>query len=254
MGVRAEALASRPHTPVTPTIRPRARRARPAVVRRSTRGEWLDTSKDTAQLRQTDAAEAESGDSACPYTAATSLVSSLRAKRPTDGQFPVYPGPGANVLRNVADVMYIGLKGIERATLYFADSYGPIARYDRRMMPVGPPRADAVVLAARPLSRTNHRVHTIGRSIRPIVVVSVLRRFPNPVGLGDAAGWVFLNNPELIEHCCRTNTANYTERFLPVRIASLRSANSLTEMVATRTRPNPSVPLPPYRTNLPEDP
>merc|ERR1719199_1455179 len=57
--------------------------------------------------------------------------------------------------------------GMEKATLFFSDSYGPIAR------------------------------------------------FPNPIQLGEAAGWVFLNDPELLEHVCKHNTANYTERFLP---------------------------------------
>lgn len=150
-------------------MRPRAVRAARGISRHSPRAETLDTASPT---RQTDAAEAEAGSehAACPYTAAKSMMSSLRSPpaSPANGEdFPVYPGPGADVLRNIADVMYIGIKGMERATLYFADSYGPIAR------------------------------------------------FPNPISLGDAAGWVFLNNAELIEHCCRTNTANYTERFLP---------------------------------------
>lgn len=46
-----------------------------------------------------------------------------------------------------------------------------------------------------------------------------LSSFPNPIELGNAAGWVFLNDPELLEHVCKVNTSNYTERFLPVRQA-----------------------------------
>lgn len=222
-------------------MRPRAVRAARAISRHCPRAEILDT---TAPTRQTDAAEGESEDAACPYTAAKSMMSSLRSPpaRPANGEdFPVYPGPGADVLRNIADVMYIGMKGMERATLYFADSYGPVAR----CAPVTECRLGgrAVVVGRRePLcpfrgNRSLH-CHRIDRRRSLAVTRYVWRphdrdiyprrlrwlrsgrgasgRFPNPISLGDAAGWVFLNNPELIEHCCRTNTANYTERFLPV--------------------------------------
>mmetsp|Transcript_38457 Transcript_38457/g.46399 ORF Transcript_38457/g.46399 Transcript_38457/m.46399 type:complete len:587 (+) Transcript_38457:385-2145(+) len=104
----------------------------------------------------------------CPYTATKNLVSNVNGQPPTTtGPGAVYPGPGKNGFRNLIDVMYIGLFGIEKSTLHFAESYGPIAR------------------------------------------------FPNPVNLGAAAGWTFLNDPELIEHCCASNSANYAERFLP---------------------------------------
>lgn len=37
-------------------------------------------------------------------------------------------------------------------------------------------------------------------------------RFANPAALGGAAGWVFLNSPDDIQHVCSANTKNYTER------------------------------------------
>lgn len=107
----------------------------------------------------------------CPYTATKDMISSMiptsKFQPVKEGDVPEYPGPGKNAIRNLADVMYIGVMGMEKATLFFSDSYGPIAR------------------------------------------------FPNPIQLGEAAGWVFLNDPELLEHVCKHNTANYTERFLP---------------------------------------
>lgn len=42
-------------------------------------------------------------------------------------------------------------------------------------------------------------------------------RFANPVNLNAAAGWVFVNDPEDIQHICSANTKNYAERYLPVR-------------------------------------
>eukprot|EP00240_Pyramimonas_obovata_P000733 CAMPEP_0118932954 /NCGR_PEP_ID=MMETSP1169-20130426/10801_1 /TAXON_ID=36882 /ORGANISM="Pyramimonas obovata, Strain CCMP722" /LENGTH=583 /DNA_ID=CAMNT_0006875663 /DNA_START=463 /DNA_END=2215 /DNA_ORIENTATION=+ len=109
---------------------------------------------------------------ACPYTAAKNMVSSLSPKTRSAVDLAAadevaYPGPGKNPFQNLLDVMYIGVFGMEKATLHFARSYGPISR------------------------------------------------FPNPIQLGDAAGWTFLNDAELIDHVCRENTANYTERFLP---------------------------------------
>ena len=56
-----------------------------------------------------------------------------------------------------------------------------------------------------------------------------INRFPNPIQLGDAAGWTFLNDANLIDHVCRENTANYTERFLPVRRATHLPLLSLLE-------------------------
>jgi hypothetical protein len=127
-GVRSEAMTSRRCTSTQPAMRPSALRPARGISRLSPRAELLDTASTT---RQTDATDAGSDETACPYTAAKSMMSSLRSPpaRPANGEdFPVYPGPGADVLRNIADVMYIGIKGMERATLYFADSYGPVAR------------------------------------------------------------------------------------------------------------------------------
>ena len=87
------------------------------------------------QARSIGAPDESQESAACPYTAAKDFVSNitrtnLRQNYPVskDGESPEYPGPGINAVRNLADVMYIGIKGMEKATLFFADSYGPIAR------------------------------------------------------------------------------------------------------------------------------
>ncbi|KAK3267371.1 hypothetical protein CYMTET_24065 [Cymbomonas tetramitiformis] len=40
-------------------------------------------------------------------------------------------------------------------------------------------------------------------------------RFPNPSGINGAAGWLFLNHPDLIQYVCMEKVPNYTERYLP---------------------------------------
>ena len=37
-------------------------------------------------------------------------------------------------------------------------------------------------------------------------------RFANPAALNAAAGWVFVNSPDDVQHICSTNTRNYSER------------------------------------------
>mmetsp|Transcript_13427 Transcript_13427/g.18356 ORF Transcript_13427/g.18356 Transcript_13427/m.18356 type:complete len:596 (-) Transcript_13427:161-1948(-) len=122
-------------------------------------------SAEVASSAATDASEASS--SGCPYTAVREFINPSKPVIVSDGEAPEYPGPQGNMFQNLLDVSVIGLQGMEKATLHFADQYGPIAR------------------------------------------------FPNPIQLGEAAGWVFLNDPGLIEHVCRVNQANYSERFLP---------------------------------------
>eukprot|EP00887_Chlorella_sp_A99_P004562 scaffold84.g4562.t1 len=40
-------------------------------------------------------------------------------------------------------------------------------------------------------------------------------RFANPAALNAAAGWLFVNSPDDVQHICATNTRNYAERYLP---------------------------------------
>jgi len=147
--------------PKTRSLRPAHIKSRLVVFAKVTTG-----SEIIKEVRRED-----TNGTACPYTAAKGAISNIVprnfAQNTASVEAPKYPGPGSNVLRNIADVMYIGVAGMEKATLYFSNSYGPIAR------------------------------------------------FPNPIELGNAAGWVFLNDPELLEHVCKVNTSNYTERFLP---------------------------------------
>eukprot|EP00959_Pyramimonas_sp_CCMP1952_P429020 8985139-Pyramimonas_sp.AAC.1 len=74
--------------------------------------------------------KAEAG--ACPFSAAKNMISSLTPKVTqtdlADADAVEYPGPGKNPIQNLLDVMYIGVFGMEKATLHFAKRYGPISR------------------------------------------------------------------------------------------------------------------------------
>jgi len=59
------------------------------------------------------------------------MIGSLKQKMVVDpdAKGVEYPGPGKNPIQNLIDVMYIGVFGMEKATLHFANQYGPIARF-----------------------------------------------------------------------------------------------------------------------------
>jgi hypothetical protein len=59
------------------------------------------------------------------------MIGSLKQKMVVDPDAKglEYPGPGKNPIQNLIDVMYIGVFGMEKATLHFANQYGPIARF-----------------------------------------------------------------------------------------------------------------------------
>ena len=40
-------------------------------------------------------------------------------------------------------------------------------------------------------------------------------RFANPTALNAAAGWLFVNEPNDVQHLCSTNVRNYQRRYLP---------------------------------------
>lgn len=71
-----------------------------------------------------------------------------------------------------------------------------------------------------PNASTRNTSRNTSHNTQPTAPQQPSHRFANPVALNGAAGWVFINGPDDIQHVCALNTRNYAERYLPVGLAA----------------------------------